>query len=427
MGQGQRASGRGARLTEVRQPVLVYATRHREDGDAPDIITMAEKLVRRECEAYLAYISVADSKNSLIKNIQTVRDFPDVFPEELPGLPLNLFAEGIQVDPRKIEAMLNWKQLKSVSKICSFLELESFAKLEKILTQAPVLIQPEPGRDFVVYSDVSHMGLGCFLIQDGKIRPTLLGQIKDKQLGDESLQLICVPNDEDLRLSILKEVHSSPYAMHSGGNKMYKDLQELYWWPRLKREVTDYIALCLTCQQLGERRVLGLNLVSETKDKVRLIRERLKAASGRQKSYADLKKKDIEYSVGDMVFLRVLPWKKVLRFGRKGKLSPRFIGPYRILKRVGPVAYQLELPSELDRIHDVYVSMLRRYHSNPRLIVLVEEIEMRLDLTFEEEPIQILDRDVKVLHRKSIPLVNVLCWNHSTEEVTWESEDSMRQ
>ncbi|XP_052880458.1 uncharacterized protein LOC128286787 [Gossypium arboreum] len=236
-------------------------------------------------------------------------------------------------------------------------------------------------------------------------------------------QLICVPNDEDLRLSILKEVHSSPYAMHSGGNKMYKDLQELYWWPRLKREVTDYIALCLTYQQVKAEH----QLPSETKDKVCLIRERLKAASGRQKSYADLKKKDIEYSIGDMVFLRVLPWKKVLRFGRKGKLSPQFIGPYWILKRVGLVAYQLELPSELDYIHDVYVSMLRRYHSNPRLIVLVEQIEMRLDLTFEEEPIQILDRDVKVLHRKSIPLVNVQCWNHSTEEVTWELEDSMRQ
>ncbi|KAK5842474.1 hypothetical protein PVK06_004838 [Gossypium arboreum] len=151
-------------------------------------------------------------------------------------------------------------------------------------------------------------------------------------------------------------------------------------------------------------------------------------ASDRQKSYADLKREEIEYSVGDMVFLKVSPWKKILRFGKKGKLSPRFIGPYRVLKRVGPVAYQLELPPELDRIHDVFhVSMLRRYHSDPTHVVLVAEIEVRTDLTFEEEPVQILDRDVKVLRRKSVPLVKVLWRNHGREEATWEPEEAMQQ
>ncbi|XP_017640196.1 uncharacterized protein LOC108481596 [Gossypium arboreum] len=120
--------------------------------------------------------------------------------------------------------------------------------------------------------------------------------------------------------------------------------------------------------------------------------------------------------------------KKVLRLGRKGKLSPRFIGPYQILKQVGPVTYQLELPPELDRKHDVfYVSMLRCYCSDPTYVVPVEEIEIRPDLMFEEESVQILDRDIKVLRRKSIPLVKVLWRNHSTEEATWELEDSMRQ
>ncbi|KAA3460512.1 DNA/RNA polymerases superfamily protein [Gossypium australe] len=91
----------------------------------------------------------------------------------------------------------------------------------------------------------------------------------------------------------------------------------------------------------------GLELVTDTEDKVKLIRARLKEASDRQKSYADLKRRDIEFAVGDKVFLKVSPWKKVLRFGRKGKLSPRFIGSYKVLKRAGPVAYQLELPPEL--------------------------------------------------------------------------------
>ncbi|KAG8481077.1 hypothetical protein CXB51_025800 [Gossypium anomalum] len=134
------------------------------------------------------------------------------------------------------------------------------------------------------------------------------------------------------------------------------------------------------------------------------------AALDKQKSYADLKCKEIEYSLGDFIFLKVSPWKKVLRFGQKGKLSPRFIGPYRILKRVGLVAYQLELPPKLDRIHDVFqVSMLRCYHSDPAHVVSNEEIEVRLDLTFEEEPVQILECNVKVLRKKSIPWLRYFC------------------
>ncbi|XP_016694354.1 uncharacterized protein [Gossypium hirsutum] len=112
----------------------------------------------------------------------------------------------------------------------------------------------------------------------------------------------------------------------------------------------------------------------------------------------------------------------------KGKLSLRFIGSYRILKRIRPIAYLLELPPELEWIHDVFhVSMLRRHRFNPLHIVPIEEIEVRLDITFEEKLIQILDRDVKVLRKKIVPLVKVLWWNHGTEEATWEPEDSIRQ
>ncbi|KAA3484817.1 DNA/RNA polymerases superfamily protein [Gossypium australe] len=184
-----------------------------------------------------------------------------------------------------------------------------------------------------------------------------------------------------------------------------------------------------TCwTELGERQLLGPKLVSKIEEKVKMIRTRMKEAFDRQKSYADLKRKDIEFSVGDRVFLKVLPWKKVLRFGRKGKLSLRFIGPYRVLKRVGPVAYQLELPPELRQIHDVFhVSMLRRNRSNPSHIMPVEEIEVRPDLSFEDGPVQILDRDVKVLRRKTVLLVKVLWRNHGSKEATWEPEDVMRQ
>ncbi len=102
--------------------------------------------------------------------------------------------------------------------------------------------------------------------------------------------------------------------------------------------------------------------MKQTEEKVKLIKANLKVALDRQKSYADLKRKEIEYAVGDKVFLKVSPWKKVLRFGRKGKLSPKFISPYEVIERVGPVAYRLALPPKLDKIYNVFhVSMLRRY------------------------------------------------------------------
>ncbi|KAA3465606.1 DNA/RNA polymerases superfamily protein [Gossypium australe] len=179
-----------------------------------------------------------------------------------------------------------------------------------------------------------------------------------------------------------------------------------------------------TCwTELGEHHVLGPEMVAEPEEKVKVIRTRFKEVSDRQKSYADLKWKEIEFAVGDRVFLKVSPWKKVMRFGRKGKLSPRFIGPYRVLKQVRPMAYQLELPSELKQMHDVFHTLsIGSVSRGP-----VEEVELRPDLSYEEEPIQILERDVKVLRKKSVPLDKVLWRNHGSEEPSWESEEAMRQ
>ncbi|KAA3487651.1 DNA/RNA polymerases superfamily protein [Gossypium australe] len=158
----------------------------------------------------------------------------------------------------------------------------------------------------------------------------------------------------------------------------------------------------------GENKVLGPNLVQETDKVVQLIQDQLRATSNRQKSYTNLIWRDIEFSVGDQVILKVSPWKKVLRFGHNEKLSSRFVVPYRVLKGVGPVAYQLELPLELDHIHDIF-----------------HEVEVRLDLTYEEEPVPILDSEVKNLRKKQIPLVKVLWQNHGVSEATWEPEKLM--
>ncbi|KAA3484387.1 DNA/RNA polymerases superfamily protein [Gossypium australe] len=659
----------------------------------------------------------------LKRNTMRIFDKCEFWLSEVTFLGHVVSAGGIRVDPRKIEAVLDWKPPKFVAEIRSFLGLagyyrwfvegffliaapltkllrkgvpfvwtgkqqESFEKLKRILTEAPVLIQPEARKEFVVYCIASRMGLGfgsggvrsedletlpawgkvsylhrpqefeissnsegvqfkavkdydcsieyhpgkanmvadalsrkvitdlrgmfaqLSLFEDGSLLVELqvklmwVNQIKKKQLSDDVLSArllqvqnggvedynlngdgvlcfrkkLCMPKDVELRQLILQEAHSSPYAMHPGGNKMYRDLREQFWWPGLKREVTEFVGKCLTCQQvkvehqlpsellqpvkipqwkweritmdfvsglpltptkkdsvwvivdrltksahfipvrvdyslqrlaklyvaeivrlhgvpvsiisdrdprfmsriwralhqalairldfstafhpqtdgqserviqiledmlrgcvidfrgsweeflplaefgynnsyqssiqmapyealygrrcryptcwteLGKRQILGPELVTETEEKVKLIRTRLKEAPDRQKSYADLKRKEIEFAAGDRVFLKGSLWKKVMRFGQKGKLSPRFIEPYRVLKRVGPVAYQLELPLELKKIHDVFhVSMLRHYCSDPSRIVPVEEIEVRPDLSFEEEPIQILE------------------------------------
>ena len=152
--------------------------------------------------------------------------------------------------------------------------------------------------------------------------------------------------------------------------------------------------LCL--REFLEKKVIGPDLIQETEEKVKMIRERLKVATNRQKSYADMKRKDIRYEIGKKVFLKVSPWKKVMRFRKKGKLSPRFIGPYEVIEKVGPVAYHLALPLDLERIHNVFhVSTLRRYRSDPSHVFSSKTIELKPDLTYEEEPVEILAREVK--------------------------------
>ena len=171
--------------------------------------------------------------------------------------------------------------------------------------------------------------------------------------------------------------------------------------------------------ELNKHKVIGLDIVKETEEKVRIIQQRLKAISDRQKSYAYLKRMDIEYEVGDKVFLKVSPWRKILRFGKKGKLSPRFIGPYEILERIGTIAYRLALPPELAKLHNVFhVLMLQQYRYDESHILSGQDIQVQSDFTFDEEPKAILDREVKQLRNKQVSLVKVLWQHHGMVEVT---------
>ncbi|KAL0546240.1 hypothetical protein IC582_016146 [Cucumis melo] len=179
--------------------------------------------------------------------------------------------------------------------------------------------------------------------------------------------------------------------------------------------------------EVGEQRLMGPELVQSTNEAIQKIRSRMHTAQSRQKSYADVRRKDLEFEVGDKVFLKVAPMRGVVRFERRGKLSPRFVGPFEILERIGPVAYRLALPPSLSTVHDVFhVSMLRKYVPDPSHVVDYEPLEIDENLSYVEQPVEVLAREVKTLRNKQIPLVKVLWRNHRVEEATWEREDDMR-
>ena len=175
-----------------------------------------------------------------------------------------------------------------------------------------------------------------------------------------------------------------------------------------------------------ERVTLGPELVQETTEKINKIRERLKIVQSRQKSYADPTRREVEFDVGDRVFLKVSPMRGVTRFGVKGKLAPRYIGPFEITNRIGHVAYRPDLPPQLGRVHNVFhVSMLRKYIPDPSHVIQYLEVPIQENVTYEEQPVRILGREFKVLRNREIPLVKVLWEHHKEDEATWELETEM--
>ncbi|GJR43128.1 putative reverse transcriptase domain-containing protein [Tanacetum coccineum] len=413
----------------------------------------------------------------------------------------------IHVDPSKIKAVKNWKGPRTPFEVCSFLGLvgyyhrfiEDFSKIAKpltVLTQksktfdwgeeqenafqtlkdklcnAPVLALLDGPKDFVVYCDASGLGLGCVLMQRGKVIAYTSRQLKiheknytthDLELGavvfalkiwrhylygiksviytdhkslqhifsqkelnmrqhrwielfsdydceihyhpskenvvadalrlqkglNEMIELkndgtlyyldrIWVPLKGDVRTLIMDEAYKLKYSVHPGADKMYYDLKDMYWWLGIKKDIAVY------------------------------IKDRLKAARDHLKSYVDKKSKPLEFSVGDYVLLKVSPWKGVVRFGNKRKLASRFVGPFEIIEKVGPVAYRVDLPEELDGVHDTFhVSNLKKCLADPTLQVPLDEIQVDARLNFLEVPVEILERQFKKLKRSRIAIVKV--------------------
>ncbi|GJR45561.1 hypothetical protein Tco_1313664 [Tanacetum coccineum] len=203
-------------------------------------------------------------------------------------------------------------------------------------------------------------------------------------------------------------------------------------YPRYLNEVgqyhDDFVPQSFLSPSQVQAQSPGPEIVQETTEKIIQVKQRMQAARDRQKSYADLKRKPMEFEVGDKVMLKVSPWKGVVRFGKRGKLNPRFVGPFKVIKRVGDVAYKLELPEELSRVHNTFhVSNLKKCHADEPLAVPLDGLHFDDKLQFVEEPIEITDREVKRLKRSRIPLVKVR-WNSKRgPEFTWEREDQFRK
>ncbi|GJV53243.1 putative reverse transcriptase domain-containing protein [Tanacetum coccineum] len=159
--------------------------------------------------------------------------------------------------------------------------------------------------------------------------------------------------------------------------------------------------------EVGQVQLIGPELVQETTERIIQIKQRIQTARDRQKSYTDLKRKPMEFQVGDKVMLKVSPWKGVVRFGKRGKLNPRYVRPFKVLKKVGAIAYKLELPQELSRVHNTFhVSNLKKCYSDDPLVVPLEGLQVDDKLYFVEEPVEIMDRKVKQLRWTSRQLFN---------------------
>ncbi|XP_058753209.1 uncharacterized protein LOC131626411 [Vicia villosa] len=256
---------------------------------------------------------------------------------------------------------------------------------------------------------------------------------------------ICIPDDNDMKRMILEEGHRSNLSIHPGATKMYQDLKKIFWWPRMKEDVArltksaHFIPINITypVAKLAEIYVrvivklhgvvLGPEIVRETTEKVKMIREKMKASQSRQKSYHDKRRKELEFESGDHVFLRVTLVTGVGRALKSKKLTPRFIGPYQISERVGTVAYRVALPPNLSNLHDVFhVSQLRKYVPDPSHVIHMDDVQVRENLTVETMPIRITDREIKSVRGKDIPLVKVFWTGTTGESMTWEMESKMR-
>nr|GEU38154.1 putative reverse transcriptase domain-containing protein [Tanacetum cinerariifolium] len=306
-------------------------------------------------------------------------------------------SKGIHVDPSKIKAVKNWRPLKTPTEIRSFLGLAgyyrriiiNFLKIAKPLTQLA-----QKNKKF----------------KWGKANIVAHALSRKERLKSRRSRAMSMTIYSSIKARILE-----------GQSKASKDVNTL---AKMLKEISNAHSL----GEVEESKLIGPKIIQETTDKIVQIKERLKTARDRQKSYPDHRRKPLEFSVGDKVLLKVSPRKGMVRFGKRSKLLPRNVGPYEIVERVGPVTYRLYLSQELEGVHDTFhVSNLKKCLADANLHVLLEEVKIDNKLRFVEEHMEIMDREVKKLKKRRIPIVKV-CWNSRRgPKFSWEREDEMKR
>nr|GEZ19852.1 reverse transcriptase domain-containing protein [Tanacetum cinerariifolium] len=245
-----------------------------------------------------------------------------------------------------------------------------------------------------------------------------------------------------VRTLIMDETHASRYSVHPGADKTYCDLRDMYWWPCMKKEIPEWKWDRITMDSITK-----LPRSSSGHDTIWVIVDRVTKSAHVLAIHEDYKierlaricideiiarhgvhvRKALEFEVGDKVLLKVSPWKGEVRFGKKGKLATRYVGPFEILERIGLVAYCLRFLQELNSVHDTFhVLNLKKFLVDANLHVPLEEIKVDKPLCFVEEPVEIMDREVKKLKHSRIPIIKV-CWNYKCDhEFTCERVDFIK-
>nr|GEX11620.1 putative reverse transcriptase domain-containing protein [Tanacetum cinerariifolium] len=301
-------------------------------------------------------------------------------------------------------------------------EENAFQLIKQKLCNAPILALPEGSKDFVVYYDASHKGLGTVLMQREKVVSYASRQLKvyEKNYTTYDLELESVVFALKIWrqylygtkcTKVLGTDISMSIAYHSEtdgqSERTIQTLEDMLLAPceaLYGRKCRSPVCWA----EVGEAQLTGPELIQEKTEKILLIKQRIQAAQDQQKSYADLKRKQMEFEVGDRVMLKVSPWKRVVRFGKRGKLNPIYVGPFKVLAKVRKVAYRLELPQELSRVHHAFhVSNLKKCYADEPLVMPLEGIYVDNKLQFVEDPVEIMKRETKRLKRIQKPLVKV--------------------
>nr|GEW45946.1 putative reverse transcriptase domain-containing protein [Tanacetum cinerariifolium] len=346
---------------------------------------------------------------------------------------------GIHMDPSKIESIKDWASAKTPTEIYQFLGLDGYYR-----RSCAVRALPKGSKDFMVYCNASHKGLGAVLMQREKVIDYASRQLKihEKNYTTHDLELGSVVFALNIWRHYLYGTKCNVFTDHKSlqhildqkelNKRQHRWLEllsdydyDICYHPRKANVVADALshkqwieplrvrALVMTIgldhpKQILEAQIKALNLENlknkDVGEKIVLIKQRIQAAQDRQKSYANLKRKPMEFEVRDMVMLKVLPWKGVVRFGKRGKLNPMYVRPFKVLAMV---AYRLELPQELSRVHHTFhVSNLKKCYVDEPLAMPLEGIHVDDKLQFVEEPIEIIER----VKQSWIPLVKI-CWN----------------